>query len=357
MTTIEDATRLHNSLISDKIIEIWQRLLQRSPIFVDDDFFDLGGNSLILTRLFLDIEREIGRSLPITTIYEAPTVAKLAAVVGGAAAPRFSPLVLLKDGDDGAPLFIAHGLGGNVMELTLLGKRIQSPHPVYAIQARGLDGEGAPCETIEEMGRIYVAAIREVQPHGPYYLAGYSFGGLVALEIAHRLSREGEKIAFLGFLDSYPNQQYWPLISRLTVLRRLAERRVAALLKSPIRSVGSAALNWTWSLARRLAVPVGHFDRELSIEPSLPLPVREVFQSAALAWRAYRPRYYSGKITFFKAAAFLVYPENPVRVWRDLADEFELHVVPGDHRALVREQAEALAGALGTCLRRAHDQA
>lgn len=350
MNTIEDATRLHNNLIADKLIEIWQRLLQRSPISPDDDFFDLGGDSLILTRLFLDIERETGRSLPITTIYEAPTVAKLVAVVGSAAAPKFSPLVLLKEGDDGAPLFIAHGLGGNVMELTQLGKLIDSPHAVYAIQARGLDGESEPCDTVEEMGQVYVEAIREIQPRGPYFLAGYSFGGLVALEIAQRLAGAGEKIGLLAFLDGYPHKNFWPLMSRLTVMRRLAEHRLSALSKRSMREIASEVADRFRGVALNKSIGFDRAEQQESNGAPLPLPVRQVFQSALRAWRCYEPRYYPGKITFLRAERFLIYPENPGRLWRHLAEEFELHIVPGDHRGLVRDHVGSLAQALSVSL-------
>lgn len=357
MTTIEKATQLHNSLLADKLIEIWQKLLQRSPVSPDDDFFDLGGDSLTAARLFLDIEQEIGLNLPITTIYDAPTVAKLVSVVGCVAAPRFSPLVLLKAGDARTPFFIAHGLGGNVMELSPLGKRIQSPHAIYAIQARGLDGASAPCETVEKMGQLYVEAIREVQPHGPYFLAGYSFGGLVALEIARHLLQAGEKIALLAFLDSYPHKLYWPLISRLTVMRRLTDHHAAALLTTPLRDTGSYVINRIRSFVQEPDTTDGRSDQDPISDLSLPLPVRQVFESAMVAWHRYRPRYYSGKITFFKSATSLVWPENPARVWRNLSKEFELHIVPGDHRALVRDQVDALAAELSLRLREAHGQA
>jgi acetoacetyl-CoA synthetase len=350
VTTIEDARRLHSSLIFDKLSEIWQRLLGRSSISPDDDFFDLGGDSLIAARLFVDIEQETGRSLPITTIYDAPTLATLVAVIESAAAPRFSPLVLLKAGDTRSPLFIAHGLGGNVMELSPLGKRIQCRHAVYAIQARGLDGESTPCDTIEEMGQLYVNAIKEVQPHGPYFLAGYSFGGLVALEIAYNRSQAGEKIALLAFVDSFPHKLYWPLISRLTVLRRLTEHRVAALLSAPPRDTASYAMKQVRRFGQKLGIPAGRSNPDAMSDPSLPLPVRQVFQSSMMAWGRYRPRYYSGKITYLKSAASFPWPENPARVWHNRSKEFELHVVPGDHRTIVREHVDALAAKLSTCL-------
>jgi acetoacetyl-CoA synthetase len=358
VTTIEEVTRPSNSVIYEKLLQIWQRLLKRSPIFPDDDFFDLGGDSLIAARLFLDITQEIGRTLPITTIYDAPTVAKLAAVVGHAAAPPpYSPLVLLKAGDDRSPLFIVHGMGGNVMELTPLGKHIQSRHAVYAIQARGLDGEIPPCETVEEMGQLYSEAIREVQPHGPYFLAGYSFGGLVALEIAHHLSQADEKIALLAFLDSYPHHYYWPLISRLTVMRRLTEHRAAEVLKRPLRYTCAYVIKRILAIVQKTGGSAGGFDQDPMGDPPLPLPVRQVLQSATVAFARYLPRYYSGKITFFKSGASLVWPENPARVWRKQAKQFELRVVPGDHRALVREQVSALAAELSSCLLEDHVEA
>ncbi|WOJ90923.1 alpha/beta fold hydrolase [Methylocapsa polymorpha] len=336
---------MDNSYIYNIIIENLQRLLQRSQISPDDNFFDLGGDSLIAARLFLEIEQETGRRLPVTTINDAPTAAKLADAVGSAPTPQFSTLVLLKPGDARHPLFIVHGLGGYITQLLPLGKSIESRHAVYGIQARGLDGESAPCETVEEMAQLYVDVIREVQPRGPYFLAGYSFGGLVAMEMAHRLSQAGEKIAFLAFLDSCPDRPYWPLISRLTVLRRITEHRAAKLLKTPPRAIYSHAITW---LRRR-------FGLEQVSGPSLLLPVKRVSQAHWAARARYRPRYYDGTITFFRAKTFyFMVPENPARIWRKLSREFELHLVPGDHWELMLRHVGDLAAELSPCLLKAH---
>jgi acetoacetyl-CoA synthetase len=149
-------------------------------------------------------------------------------------ASRFNPLVLLKSGI-GAPLFIVHAVAGVVMELFPIGKLVRSQRPVYAIQARGLDGADAPFDSLTEMASYYADSIRDVQPHGPYILAGYSFGGVVAFEMAHQLSTTGEKVALLALLDSYTHPRNWPLSCHIGVLSRRIAYRTSLAAKVPIR--------------------------------------------------------------------------------------------------------------------------
>jgi acetoacetyl-CoA synthetase len=329
---------------------IWERLLRRSPIGADENFFDLGGDSLLAITLFLEIAQATGRDLPITTIYEAPTIAELAASLERDAAPQFSPLVLVKAGDDDLPpVFIAHGLGGNVMEIFPLAKRVQSRQAIYAIQAKGVDGVGVPHERVEDMAQLYLDAIREIQPRGPYFLAGYSFGGLVALEMAQRLSREGETIAFFGMLDSYPHPRFWPLPCRVGVLARLARRHAGALMDM---AFGDAVPFVMERLARvsiyfgfRSANPRNAGKSRYS-QPSLQL----VFDYADVAWTRYRPRFYGGNITFLKPEICLRFPHDPVAVWGKLVQKLDIRTVPGDHISMVKEQVDGLASALSACL-------
>jgi len=137
---------------------------------------------------------------------------------------RFTPLVLLKYGT-GDPLFIVHGLGGAVAELAPLGRLMPSLRPVYAIQARGVDGDEPPFDSLVDMANYYLDNLKDVQPRGPYLLAGYSFGGVVAFEMAQQLAKAGEKVALLAMLDSYTHPRSWPLDSRIGVLwRRIANQ-------------------------------------------------------------------------------------------------------------------------------------
>src|SRR5208283_362006 len=204
------------------LTEIWQRVLQQSFVDVEDNFFDLGGDSSLALKLFTEIAQVCGRELPPVVIYQAPTIAALAALLEQPTTPRFPPLVLLKAGTEEPPVFFAHGLGGSAMDFFQPVKHIQSGHPIYGMQARGIDGVDEPFERIEDMAQFHLDAIKELQPHGPYLLIGYSLGGLVTLEMAQRLSARGEKIALLAMLDAYPHISHLPLGQRLRIRARRA---------------------------------------------------------------------------------------------------------------------------------------
>ena len=268
-------------------------------------------------------------------------------------APRFDPLVLLKSGI-GAPLFIVHGVGGVVTELFQIGKLIRSQRPVFAIQARGLDGADAPFDSLAEMASCYADSIRDVQPRGPYMLAGYSFGGVVAFEMAHQLSTTAEKVALLALLDSYTHPRSWPLSCRIGVLRSRIAYRASLAAKVPIRQTVGYYLGRLGDISRnrfrkhlRALAPLGSGDEEL------PEATQRVKDCCYAAWDRYRPRYYPGKITFLKAETNWRYPEDPRIIWRNLADEFEMHTVPGEHSELVGPNAEHLANSISLCMERA----
>ena len=220
--------RAESSTHTEMLMGLWRRILQTAAVTPESNFFDLGGDSLMAVNLFLEIERETGRNLPITTIYDAPTVGELSALLEQSAAPEFSPLVLLKEGDASPPLFIVHGVGGTVIEFAALGKQIDTRGPVYALQAQGLDGAQPPLESIPDMAALYCHAIREKQPAGPYLLCGYSFGGLVAVEMAKILKRDGGEIALLLLIDAYAHPVTWPRFSRLKMRARRASYQLFA---------------------------------------------------------------------------------------------------------------------------------
>lgn len=351
---VED--RLGKSDLVDILTSIWERVLQKSPICIHENFFDLGGDSLLAVALFTEIERKTGRELPSIAIYDAPTIASLALLLEQTKSSRFDPLVRLRSGT-GEPLFIVHSLGGNVMEFFRLGERLESHRSMYAIQARGLDGTETPLDNIEAMAKYYTDAIKALQPHGPYFLAGYCFGGVVALEIAQRLSSDGEKVALLAFLDSYTHSRSWPLISRIGVWRRMSARRISILLKSPPSATLSYfARRWADIHHNFLSYGVPYGRRRFPVDPTLPVPLQRVNENNEVALARYRPRFYPGKITFIRAEVSLLYPRNPRRVWGDVAQELEIHNVPGEHEEIIDKYVEDLASRLSYCLRRAGDR-
>jgi amino acid adenylation domain-containing protein len=186
-----------------QLIEIWQDVLKISKVGIDDDFFDLGGDSLQTFVLFAEIEAQLGCSLPPTTIIHAPTIAQLAefirAPTGIAAAQS---LVELRASGTGLPLFLVHDRSGFAMCYRHLVSDLKSDRPVYGLQSLPLNGKHRIPRTIRSMAADCVTEIRRAQPQGPYFLAGYSFGGRVSFEIAQQLVREGERVSFLGLVDT-----------------------------------------------------------------------------------------------------------------------------------------------------------
>jgi acetoacetyl-CoA synthetase len=307
---------------------------------------------LLAVALFLEIERETGRNLPITAIYDAPTLATMAALLEQPSIRKFTPLILLKSGV-GDPIFIVHGVGGAVIELSQLGRLIRTERPVYAIQAKGLDGSEEPFDSITSMADYYLDNIKEIQCRGPYLLAGYSFGGVVAFEMARRLSAKGEDIAILVLLDSYTHPRSWPMNSRLSVWWRRVSRRISAVTEAPFAETAAYALRRLSDTARNLRTygrPYG--PRRFQIDSSLPVAVQRVFVSCEAALRRYEPCFYPGKVTFLRAATAVRYPSDPRKIWSHLARELEVHTVSGEHMELVRTHVDSLAARLSLCLER-----
>jgi surfactin synthase thioesterase subunit/acyl carrier protein len=302
---------------------IWQRVLQLSSIRVNDNFFDLGGDSSLALQLFNEIAEVCGRELPPVTIYQAPTIAALAALLEQPATPRFPALVLLRPGAKEPPVFIAHGLGGSVIDFFQPVRHIETDHPIYGLQARGIDGLDEPLERIEDMAEFYLHAIKELQPRGPYVFVGYSLGGLVALEMAQRLLANGEKVALLAMLDAYPHIRYLSLGQRLRLIARQARRGLFSLGNLSGRAPYQP--------------PAG-----VSLTPAM----QRVRDSAYLALTRYLPRFYPGKIKFVRAEVSSAFPDDAAAVWANLTDKFEVETVPGDHLGMIATHYEELASVL-----------
>jgi len=340
------------SAMIEALTAIWERVLQHSPIGPEDNFFDLGGDSLSAVTLFLEIEKLTGRQLPSVMIYNAPTIASLAAELEGPVSSRLPPLVLLRSGSAAPPAFIAHGLGGSVIDFYRLVTHIQSDRPIYGMQARGIDGIDDPFESIEEMAQYHLDAIKQVQPHGPYSLVGYSLGGLVSMEIAHRLKAAGEEVALLAMLDAYPFRRYLSWSQRLQLSLRLASRRIfVAIGMSAPRTAYTASpaeLRAQMSAGRR-ASALAQSQATASMTPAM----RRAAEIAKEALRRYQPRFYPGTIKFVQAGVATDFPTDPFAVWAKLAKRFELETVPGDHLGMIAEYPETLAAVIARHLNEA----
>ncbi len=201
----QDSTVRHASPrdpIERSLCEIWSKFLGARQIGIDDNFFDLGGHSILAARMFAQLDQRFGRQLPLATLFSAPTIRELARHYRETLEPAAGvALVPITVGGSLPPLFAVPGGGGNVLNLAPLARDLGSDQPFYGLQSIGLDGSTEPLERIEEMAERYLREVRQIQPHGPYRLLGVCFGATVAFEMSHQLLRAGEEVAFLGLVD------------------------------------------------------------------------------------------------------------------------------------------------------------
>jgi amino acid adenylation domain-containing protein len=274
-----------------RVAAIWERMLQRSPIGGSDNFFALGGHSLLAIQTFNEIERQLGVPVHVAALFEYPTLALLAAridqlrLVATDAASDWTTLVPIHPQGSLPPLFCVAGAGGNPIGQRNLAPVLGPEQPLYALRHRGVDGRQAPHTDIQEMADECLADIQSIQPRGPYYLAGFSGGGVVAYELARRLHDRGEEVPLLVLLDAYnPVVARKPFSQRLRGLLRLTRRYGFGHLVQRFVTLGARGLV---KLRRR----VESWRRRLDRIESRDLGLVTSFRSAVFK---YSPGTYSG---------------------------------------------------------------
>jgi acetoacetyl-CoA synthetase len=281
-----------------------------------------------------------GRELPMGVLLQAPTIARLAQLIEGRErTPASSMLVCMREGT-GRPLYLVHGLSGTVMECWKLVRELRTDRPVWGLQARGIDGEQPPQSRVEDMAALYVAQLRCLQPSGPYALCGFSFGGLVALEMGRRLWEEGDSVDFLCLLDPQLHQDFsWGTRVRLRSAR--AARKLARL---PAREVGG----WiAGSVAR--AVRHGHRAADRVAMSSAQQGVQQGLEQAL---ERYRPLPYAGSpVLYLQAQIPLEGYFDPMPVWRRIATGgLQVVDIAGTHLELVGAHAQQVAAVISSYL-------
>jgi len=316
------------------LAEIWQRLLGIAHIDIHANFFELGGHSLLAAQLFAVCEKTFGRSLPLSTLVHAPTVAQLASVLRLNEAPASSCLVALQPLGSRPPFFCMHAESGQVLIYREFAQLLGADQPVYALQAQGLDGGRPPHTTIEAMATHYLDEIRSVQPEGPYFLGGFCLGAVISFEMAQQLHARGERVAVLAALDASG-----PRFKKS--LGDYAYFAMQALREHPL-----ALANYLIStrlLPRPVVVPGARAD-----DTALSSSSRVVAGAIDQARRQYNPRPYPGRVTWFVNGerAPLAAPQ-----WGEFADEVERWVFPGGHATIFQSPAiEVLATQVKACL-------
>jgi amino acid adenylation domain-containing protein len=319
--------------LEHQLIEIWEKVLDLKNIGIDDNFFDLGGHSLVALQLFTEIEKVWHKKLLLAVLLESPTIAGLAKIIRTGDIPNWSPVVLLKPSENELPLFCVHPLGGNLFDYHTLSKILDIHRPIYGLQPRGIDGKQQPIERIEDMASYFIQSIQTIQPQGPYFITGYSFGGIVAFDIARQLTEQGEKIAFLGLIDIR-----CPVIAELdTPFREWIDIQLDRMRKLTIKE----QFNY---LIEKLFYPKSQAYRDEIVATLSDLDIFtpelvKVLDCNVQAAKEYQPQFFAGRATLFWSEYQDWYiKKHPTLGWGDLVtDGLDIQRIPGDHITLMKE--------------------
>ncbi|MGA8595614.1 MAG: non-ribosomal peptide synthetase, partial [Bryobacteraceae bacterium] len=327
-----------------ELIGMVKQLLRVPDVSLDDDFFRLGGDSLLAARFFSRIESRFGKKLPLATMLEARSVRSLAQVIrDNNWVPPWSSLVPLKTSGARPPLFLVHPIGGNVLTYSGLAEGLPADQPLYALQAAGLDGESPAASSLEEMASHYLRAIRTRQEEGPYYLGGFSAGGIVALEMARQLERAGDRVALLAVFEAIIDPPLRSLLHDNQLLesyRRLA--RIAEWNLNYLKRTGFTDFIQKKFRNLKMNGRIAAFEALTRLSsrtgarwavPS-PLPPEEAFLYAI---SKYEPGAFTGYTVLFKTQDSDLYSADPMLGWKAIATgDLEIHQVPGDHDTMLR---------------------
>ncbi|MCU0762780.1 MAG: SDR family NAD(P)-dependent oxidoreductase [Hydrogenophaga sp.] len=363
------------------LVGFWEELLGVDQVGVQDSFFDLGGHSLIAVRLFAMVKKAYRVEFPISVLFEAPTIALCAAMIRerigdtdadgtnacgstpASSAPkrRFAHLVAMHDGEGGerTPFFLVAGMFGNVLNLRHLARLIGVGRPFYGLQARGLYGDQKPHATLVEAATDYIAEMRQVQPHGPYLLGGFSGGGITAYEIARQLEAAGEKVSLLVLLDT-PLPMRPSLTRADKLLMKLADLRQGGLgfLKQWVQR------RIAWEMQRRQggAAPTAsahqlhNAEIEAAFRAALPLYALKSWDGPAVLFRPPLDRHW--KVTggnWVSKEREYVFDDN---AWTRYMPALRVIEVPGNHDSMVLEpNVRVLASHIKACIDQAESPA
>lgn len=348
-----------------ELVQIWEEVMNVRPIGVTDNFFDIGGHSLLAVRLMALIQQQFGRELPLSILFQSGTIEHLATILRCETSSRsWSPLVGIQTSGSKPPLFCAHPIGGNVLGYVALGRYLSPDQPLYALQAPGVDGQRQPYTNIPDLAAHYIEALQAFQPTGPYFLGGHSFGGLVAFEMAQQLQQLRQEIGLLVIMDTpapihrgvvEPIDDARWMVKRSQILERFFEKKLAVDYTELQQLESEAQFNYFLEKLRRadlIPPDAGH---------NMIRHILEVEKASYQALVNYLPQIYPDKITLLRASEMVAEDSKgvfsrsfcqPALGWGELTTEaIDIYEVLGDHITMLAEpHVRALADLLKSCM-------
>ncbi len=323
MPAYESTTEVATDEATQRIVEIFGEVLGRPAVGPGQCFFDLGGHSLLAVKLAARLENEFGKPFALATLLHASTPLALRETIQGQEpCTDDSVVVTLRGEGTRLPLFFIHGMDGNILFLDRLAGALSPSQPLYGIAAVGVDGRSSPLTSIESMADHYASAILAVRPTGPFVVGGYSLGGTIALEVAHRLAARGHEVARVVMLDTRVPRAMGGRSLRQTMLQR-ASYHLRSGPRAFLRTIyiGPIERN-AYRVIAKLGLPM----------PSrlAPWPVR--FANLRAYFR-YRPRPWGGAISLLRAEHQEdEYKDLPALGWEHFArGELSVHPLACDH--------------------------
>src|ERR1700722_1411956 len=319
---------------SRQLTRIWQELLSVESIGLDQNYFDLGGDSVLAVHLFAQIEKTFQVKLPLATLFEAPTIRELAQILRSEVpSSGWSPLVAIQPSGSRPPFFCIHGAGGNVLIYRELSQNLGSDQPFYGLQSQGLDGTRPPLTRIEDMAALYVNAIQRRQPRGPYLVGGYCGGGVIAYEVAQQLRSEGEEIALLALFDTMnfskirpPSMWGWTyyagerLAFHAANFMRLDFEGKTSFFREKMQVLKNSLPVWWGMILSKFQKDSGSVGSESRV-------LGNIWQANDLACQKYVPKPFPGVVTDFRPLTQYRAFNKPDAKWDQLALKGETIVV------------------------------
>jgi len=356
--------------VEDQLAQIWSNILGVHPIGMHDRFFDLGGHSLLAVRMVAHLEKQFGRKLPVSAIFQHRTIDQLSKLLRDSG-QRYTPvssIVEIQGQGRRPPVYFVHGVGGGMFwGYSNLARHLGNDHPVYAFKSRGL--EGLPeWPSIEDMAANYLADLRAHRPQGPYLLGGYCFGGVVAYEMARQLEASGEKVALLGLINCSPPNTGYERPNRHTLAWKLK------FVRNIFYWIGCFCFSWTWrerkdfvrwklAVLRRKATGTSAPPEQAQLDltdldellnlADYSLKQRELWQHHVRLLLAYRPGTYGGAVTLFRTRGHaLVTSFDEHYGWSELVrGGVTIRLMPGGHGNILDEpHVRAVARAFEACV-------
>lgn len=340
-----------------RLTQLWQEILDSQQVGIGDNFFDIGGSSLLAFRLIGAIEQSFNKKLPLSALLQAPTIEQLAKLIASQGNTTASSWLNPPQAGNTKPtLFCIPPAGNSLLGFANIVHHLGDDFPFYVPQPLGLEGETKPQERVEDMAAHYIREIQAIQPAGPYYLGGRCFGGIVAFEMARQLVQQGETVALLALIDGgLPPNIY-------SQLRNTDGSKKTKSLAQYWQSFayfcrnGQLATILQYRYRQQLRKLKTKFLPDTTPADPLMANVKRVFSSHMKARSNYMPATsYPGKVTIFASGTLRL---DQQAAWQELATEgIECHYVGGSHGTIDQEPyVGVLADKLRTCLNEAHQK-